>query len=281
VFTPTSDGAKTASLAFTDNASGSPHTIALTGTAVSTGTVTGHVLDGTRAGDPGVAGAAVQICERDPGGAITGPCKYGTTSSSGAYSFNGLEPGSWAMQVAPPSNTLFGGSAQVTVAAGVQTQDFTLTAPQPLPDDFTVVSPLGQSNGGVPTVNWSEPLTISYPAQIPSLPANSALAYFTSIALYSAGDDSAGATPIAAGSLVLLVSSDSQGAVSVAQYPDPQGGANPTVEVNPPSKAGDRLAGDARLTPGDVGRGPRGWGTIQGLGMTQSYQAGTAVTWRP
>jgi hypothetical protein len=62
VLAPTATGAATARIAFADNASGSPHTIALSGSGTNQGRLSGHVLDGNQAGDPPVAAAAVYVC---------------------------------------------------------------------------------------------------------------------------------------------------------------------------------------------------------------------------
>ncbi len=227
-FTPAASGAATAQLAFTDTASGSPHTVALTGTGVTTGFVGGTVTDGSTSGAPPVPGANVQICPRS---AIFGAaCQSATTGINGRYSFGGLAPGAWAMQVASPLTRLFGASAILQVAAGNQTQDFTLQTPRPLPSNVTVTSAFGQSSGGVPTLFWNAPATITYPADFPAHAPNTEAAYFTSVALYNAGNDNPNAAPISSGSMVALVSYDGNGRPSViAQYPDPQGGPHPTV----------------------------------------------------
>ncbi len=67
-FTPGGTGARTAQLAYTDNATGSPHTIALSGSGTHRVTLAGKV---TLNGNP-VAGAAVEAC---PTGRIRSACR--------------------------------------------------------------------------------------------------------------------------------------------------------------------------------------------------------------
>jgi len=253
-FTPSVRGTANTQLAFADNASGSPHTVALTGTGVTTGFVGGTVADGSTPGAPPVPGASVQICPRS---AIFGAaCQTATTGTDGRYSFGDLAPGTWAMQVASPLARLFGASAILQVVAGNQTQDFTLQTPRPLPSNVTVTSVLGQSSGGVPTLFWNAPATISYPPNFASQPPNTEAAYFTSVALYNAGNANPDAAPITSGSAVFLVAYDNNATPSVvAQYPDPNGGAAPTVLINP-AGASARAASSARAHATSARGGP-------------------------
>ena len=227
-FSPQASGARTAQLAFTDNASGSPQTVSLTGSGTDLGTVDGAVLDGGNPTHPPVSGAGLEICPQ-VGSNIAANCQSATTGTGGGYSFEGLQAGPWLIQVSSPNPSLFGASAIVQVVAGPQTQNFTLSAPQALPGSVTINGPGGTSHGGVPVLNWAEPFSLSYPANFPSEPAGTEIAYITAVGVFNAG--SASSTPITAGALVSIVDYDSAGPVVVDQYPDPAGGADPSIFV--------------------------------------------------
>ncbi|MGH2928279.1 MAG: choice-of-anchor D domain-containing protein, partial [Solirubrobacteraceae bacterium] len=147
-FAPTGGGQRTAQLAFTDNASGSPHTVFLSGSGATTGTLTGVVVNASTAP---TAGVQVQICPRSQTGIALGGagCRYATTEMTGRYGFSGLTPGSWAMQVTPPTGLLFGSAAIVQIRAGAQTQDFTLHAPVALHGGASFDTPSGTVTNGV------------------------------------------------------------------------------------------------------------------------------------
>ncbi len=199
-FDPSAGGTRTAQLTLTDNASGSPHQVALSGTGTTSGTVSGRVLDGSRAGTPPILGAAVQICQQGTFGA----CQSGSTGPTGRYSFSGLEPGSWVMQIEPPSSTLFGASAVVHVVAGSQTQDFTLRPPVPLKGGVTFDTPGGTVSNGVPVINWSEPFTFHVPVSIPVTGPADSTQTLAVTAGFGAGSGSAGGGGFDLGGVVLF-----------------------------------------------------------------------------
>ena len=94
------------------------------------------------------------------------------------------------MQVQPLSASLYGGAAIVQVVAGPQTQDFTLSAPQPLPNSITLTTASGSQSGGSPVLYWDAPFQLTVPPLAP-LPArgkpNTAILTTVSVALRTAG----------------------------------------------------------------------------------------------
>jgi DNA-binding beta-propeller fold protein YncE len=195
-FSPGAAGGYTAQLQFIDNASGSPHTVSLTGTAITSGMLSGHVLDGSHSPATPVPGAAVQVCPRGESGVELGGagCRYTSTDGSGAYSFSGLPSGSWAMQVEPPTAALFGASAGVQVAPGLQTQDFTLRVPMPLGEGLSVLSPAGETTSGIPVVNWAQPFEVTTPVEIPNHgPPDSSQPFAVEFTISVGGEEALGA----------------------------------------------------------------------------------------
>jgi PKD repeat protein len=159
-FAPTAAGPASGSLAVEDDASGSPHTVALDGVGVALGTLGGRVQAAT-AGRPALAGASVSAC---PQGGLSG-CRTATTTGDGLYFFGGLRPGRYALEVNAPAGDLFPASAIVTIRAGdAATKDFVLGAPKPLSDGLAV----NGVSSGTPVVNWATPFTLSVPAGIPA-----------------------------------------------------------------------------------------------------------------
>ena len=167
-FNPLASGTFSAQLAFIDDASGSPHTVSLSGTGETRGQIGGHVVDGATTPATPVVAASVQICPRTEAGIAleTSACKYARTDSAGAYNLAGLPPGTFGMQVEPPSPGLYGSSAIVPITAGAQTQDFTLTPPKPLGHGLRFETPSGERTEGVPTVNWNEPFAVNVPVNV-------------------------------------------------------------------------------------------------------------------
>ena len=161
-FSPPSAGTFTAELRLTDNAFDSPQLVSLQG-STPVGAISGHVYQGDSAP---VAGADVFAC---PQSAIFGPnCTDVTSAPDGGYDLGSLVPGPWVLQVNAPGD-LFGGSAVVVVAGGAtSTQDFHLTAPQPLAGGASVTSPRGTETSGVPSVSWNQPFSASLPFQMPA-----------------------------------------------------------------------------------------------------------------
>lgn len=163
-FAPSATGARTAQIAFTDNASGSPHTAFLTGTGTDTGTLTGTVSDGDHGGAP-ISGATVEICPH--GHLLSGSCRVVSTGAQGGYTAS-LPAGIYDMQVNSPDPRLIVGSASATVSIGAVTrEDFPLHAPTPFPADVTIVGVGGTTNGGVPVINWGQPFSLTFPIDFP------------------------------------------------------------------------------------------------------------------
>ncbi len=189
VFTPATAGARSAELALSDDASGSPQTVALGGVGVSTGAITGTVDDGSRAGQPPLAGAAVQICHSN----LTG-CAGLFTDAGGRYQLDGLAPGRYEVTIDPPSgSTLSEGSRVADVLAGQTTDALTVLGHNvPLPAAVGITSGLGSSHGGNPTIFWNAPFQINLPAITP-LPARGApdttVATLIIVELTTAGTD--------------------------------------------------------------------------------------------
>jgi hypothetical protein len=221
-------GTATAQLVLADNAAGSPQTVGLTAIGTELGTISGTVDDASKAGNPPVAGAGLEICPQ-AGSGIIAACQFEYSGLNGGYSFGGLAPGRWLLQASPPSSSLFGASAIVQVTPGTQIQNFRLSAPVPLPPGITVIGGAGGS-GGVPTLVWNQPFALQYAPKFPSEPAGTEIAYITSVGLFNAGSGSS--TAITSGALVLIVDYAGGTPTVVGQYPDPGGGADPSVTVS-------------------------------------------------
>jgi hypothetical protein len=145
-------------LRLADNASGSPHTIQLTGTGTTQATISGKVTDGSVSGTPPVSGATVSVCTYS----TRKVCKFATTDSAGHYAV-GLPPDTYQVEVFPPGGNLFGGSSVVNAAAGQNTADFVLQAGQGLPPGVTFN---GQQGGGPPKSFWQSPSSIQVPVGV-------------------------------------------------------------------------------------------------------------------
>ena len=109
-FTPGGEGARSRSFAFTDDASGSPHTISLSGQGTSTGILLGTV---TESGKP-LPGSVVRACV-PPG---FGDCRSATAAADGSYSLPGLPLGPRSIEVTPGSGSSASASSQLIVVAG-------------------------------------------------------------------------------------------------------------------------------------------------------------------
>ncbi|MHB1835564.1 MAG: carboxypeptidase regulatory-like domain-containing protein, partial [Solirubrobacteraceae bacterium] len=169
LFAPTASGAVSATLAFTDDASGSPHTVALTGTGTTTGTLSGTVRSSGN-GAP-VANARINACVT-PG---FNDCRTATTAADGSYTIPSIPPGPRNIEVFPPAGPLSSASAAVTIATGPNTQDFVLSVPQPISGGVGFQTPGGTLRSGVPVVNWNEPFGFGVPLEIPSHAAPNSL----------------------------------------------------------------------------------------------------------
>ena len=159
-FRPQAAGARRAQLAFTDDASGSPHTVALTGQGSTTGTVTGTVKDGSKPGTPPLSGAALTLCQIN----LTG-CTSSSTDSDGGYRFADVRAGSYIVTINPPSGSTLGqGSRLADVVIG-QTIDATtiLHRDAPLPSGIRISSGSGSQAGGHPVLYWDAPFAIDVP----------------------------------------------------------------------------------------------------------------------
>lgn len=156
-FTPAAAGPRSARLAFADDASGSPHTVALSGTGTTTGTITGTVQDPAHAA---LAGAAITRCT-----VTFSICSGVLSDGQGHFRFTGVEAGRYLLTIQPPAgSTLSAGSRLSTVAIG-QTDDAVtvLGRDAPLSKAITITSPLGAQAGGHPTLFWDDPFTIGLP----------------------------------------------------------------------------------------------------------------------
>lgn len=228
-FKPTAAGDRSATLKFTDNASDSPQTVSLDGSGVNLGTLTGQVVNGSQPGSPPVAGADVEACPQEnfsnPIASL--PCEEAATGADGTYSMD-LTPGAWLFVVTPPTSSLYGGSASLQIALGDQTENFTLTAPAPLPSSLTFSSEFGVSHGGIPVFGNRHPFSMTFAPDLPPEPAGTEIAYFATAAVSNTGVSTGGT--IASGSLVLLVDYGAGGNPTVVgDYPDPTSGPNPDV----------------------------------------------------
>jgi DNA-binding beta-propeller fold protein YncE len=166
VFAP-SGGAAAAQLAINDNASGSPHTVLLSGEGTSVGQIRGTV---TRGGGTPLSGVDVSACT-----SVTRAfCRTAYTSGSGAYEIGGLPAGRYTMEALPQAPGLGAGAASVTLEEGQTVeQTFALAAPRPLSDGISFITGGGSTASGTPVVRWDEPFSFRMPITVPaSGPAN-------------------------------------------------------------------------------------------------------------
>ena len=163
-FTPTGVGARAATLAYTDNAAGSPQAVALTGTGTATGTVTGTVKDGTQPAKPPLPGAAVTLCR------ITlDQCVGAFTDADGRYTFTGVGPGRDLVTINPPSGSTLSQGTRLADVVVSQTVDAVtlLGRDHPLPPDVTITQGSGSQAGGHPILYWDGPFQIALPPLTP------------------------------------------------------------------------------------------------------------------
>ena len=161
-FAPATSGPRSATLAFSDNASGSPHTFRLTGVGTFRVALSGHVTFN----GGGVSGASVQACPSR--GATPATCASTTSGAGGTYSVTVTAP--------PGSSYLMSASAPAGVAAGQRELppitipsgdfsglDFSLPALPALATGLTVLSPsFGAETSATtnPVVFWNDPTTL-------------------------------------------------------------------------------------------------------------------------
>jgi hypothetical protein len=121
-----------------------------------------------------VSGAAVSVCPQ--GRLLTSSCVNTTSNESGRYSV-AVGPGTYLVEVSPPTSGLFAASVFATVqSGGLTTQDFALRAPRELSGGVSFDTPGGKVDSGVPTVNWSTPFSFTVPLSAPTRqPANTTL----------------------------------------------------------------------------------------------------------
>jgi hypothetical protein len=155
-FAPRAEGARTAQLAFTDNASGSPHTIALTGIGTYQAPLSGDV---TFNGNP-VGSASVQVCPIGGGG-----CQISTANALGQFTVTVRDlPGTtFSLTASPPGGVNAGQETLSPLSfapAGLSALNVALPAPPSVPAGVTIVSPShGTLTSGTnhPVVFWNEP----------------------------------------------------------------------------------------------------------------------------
>ena len=159
-FAPTAGGPRSAQLVFIDNASGSPHTVSLTGAGTTFASVAGTIRGEVGGATAALPGATVSICLQR-----TRSCSSTTTGMDGGYRFTGLAASNWTIEVYPPlaQRSLFPASALVSLApATSQTQDFLLSPPAPLSNGIA----LDGITTGTPATFCGAPFTLSAPAGI-------------------------------------------------------------------------------------------------------------------
>jgi DNA-binding beta-propeller fold protein YncE len=158
-FTPGGTGARAAQLAYADNASGSPHTIGLSGSGTHRVTLGGNV---TLNGNP-VAGAAVEACPTGAAGQAN--CVAVNTASDGAFAVTITAPtgAQYSLSAFAPSGVNAGEKvlSPITVpAASFSGFNLALPAAPSIPSGVTIVSPshgTETSGTGNPAVFWNEP----------------------------------------------------------------------------------------------------------------------------
>ena len=158
-FTPGGTGARAAQFAYADNASGSPRTIALSGSGTHRVTLAGKV---TLNGSP-VAGAAVEACPTGPAGQAN--CVAVTTAGDGGFAATITAPtgAQYSLSAFAPSGVHAGEKvlSPITVpAASFSGLELALPAAPSIPSGVTIVSPshgTETSGSGNPAVFWNEP----------------------------------------------------------------------------------------------------------------------------
>src|SRR5664279_321859 len=150
-FTPFAAGDRSAQITFTDNASGSPHAVALSGTGVLA-----HLSGRVTYQGSGVSGR-VQLCSADGS-----QCQATDTSGNGDFAFTVTPGGSYSLTAW--SSAGYGTLSPILIPSslpGVVTGlDIALAAPPTIPRGVTVVSPsfgAQTSSTAGPIVYYDEP----------------------------------------------------------------------------------------------------------------------------
>ncbi len=247
-FTPHASGAQPAALEFTDNASGSPQSVALTGTGTDTATVSGKVTSDTT-GVP-IGGVVVYMCAAAPSEAATN-CGSTTTNASGDYTLSGLTLGVAGVNATPTSGASRNYHALEftrTLVLGTQTLNITLPALQPVSPGVTITG--AATDGGFPSPD-DGPMTVAYKPQFPSEPAGTVLAYVTTGTVSEV--DSVPAVLGWSGAVTLLVSYGTSGTPTViGQYSNTASGPRPALnfQSTSPGASQDLIGpGYQRLSP--------------------------------
>jgi YVTN family beta-propeller protein len=170
-FAPLSGGVFDAQLAFTDDASGSPHILTLSGTATTSGGIAGTVTSssGTSAPAP-LAGVSILLCH--PG---LLECSTSSAAANGAYSIGNLAPGAYHIEFYPPAGSPdLNAAINVNVSAGPAIDvSPVLHPPRHFPTGVSISTPGGRSYQGIPAVYGNQPFQMNFPFNVD--PAASAL----------------------------------------------------------------------------------------------------------
>jgi hypothetical protein len=225
-FKPQASGARPAALEFADNASGSPQSVALTGTGTDTATVSGKVTSNTT-GAP-IPGVVVYICADTPAADGATTCGPATTNASGYYTISDLTLGAAGVTASPSAAASLKYHAQEftsTFVLGAQTLDITLPALQPVGAGITITG--AGTEGGYPAPDGG-PMSVAYAPQFPSEPAGTVLAYVATGTVSEV--DTVPARLGWSGAVTLLVSYGASGTPTViGQYSDTASGPSPVL----------------------------------------------------
>jgi hypothetical protein len=248
-FTPQASGARTASLEFADNASGSPQAVTLMGNGTDTATVNGKVTSASNGST--LSGVVIYICAGTPSATTPPSCGSATTNATGDYSISGLPLGVSTVSAGPDSAASLnyhGQETTTTLVLGAQTYNISLPALQRVGPGVTVTG--AEANGGLPAPDGG-PMTVAYAPQFPSEPAGTVLAYVTTATVSEV--DTVPAILGWSGAVTLIVSYDSSGKPTViGQYSNTASGPNPTLnfQASSPGASRDLIGpGYGKLSP--------------------------------
>ncbi len=237
-FKPTTSGARSASLVFTDNSSSTSQAVALTGTGTDTATVSGTVASAAT-GAP-VANVRVDICANvnsEPGAF----CGSALTSSSGTYTISSLGLGAAGVDAYPTGSGYHATEFATTLVLGPQTLNISLPVLHTVPSDVTI--------SGAPVSNGfpapSGPMSVAYTPTFPSEPAGTVLAFVTSASVSEV--DTIPAIVGWTGAVALIVSYGPSGTPRViGQYSDTASDVVPALNFQATSPG----ASQALIGPG-------------------------------